>query len=166
MIDTTILGDIPRELLDNARASITLFNGLEVFLKAPLTLTSGYRTSEQNKKVGGSETSAHLKALAIDIAPSGELIQINNLEQLCHDVYVEGTSGDTATAIKNLGYGLDQVILELKQIADGVKFHTLHIGLRRRIDNPRKEKLTQFRTTKGKITTVTYVRGFSVVNNG
>tara|TARA_Y100001963_G_C6617308_1_gene369940 strand:+ start:8 stop:388 length:381 start_codon:yes stop_codon:yes gene_type:complete len=36
--------------------------------KFPFIVTSGYRTPEHNKKVGGIETSAHLKGLACDIA--------------------------------------------------------------------------------------------------
>jgi len=37
------------------------------FLKDPILITSGYRCPEHNKAVGGSETSSHLKGLAIDI---------------------------------------------------------------------------------------------------
>lgn len=36
-------------------------------IKRPLYITSGYRTSEYNKIVGGVENSAHLKGLAVDI---------------------------------------------------------------------------------------------------
>ena len=36
--------------------------------KFPFIVTSGYRTPEHNKKVGGIENSAHLKGLACDIA--------------------------------------------------------------------------------------------------
>jgi len=32
-----------------------------------LTITSGYRCEKHNRKVGGSETSSHLKGLAVDI---------------------------------------------------------------------------------------------------
>ena len=35
--------------------------------KFPFIVTSGYRTPEHNKKVGGIENSAHLKGLAADI---------------------------------------------------------------------------------------------------
>ncbi len=33
-----------------------------------MTVTSGYRCKEQNKKVGGGEDSAHLKGIAADIS--------------------------------------------------------------------------------------------------
>lgn len=33
-----------------------------------LTITSGYRTPEENRKAGGVPNSAHLKGLAIDVA--------------------------------------------------------------------------------------------------
>ncbi len=36
--------------------------------KVPFKITSGYRTITHNKKVGGSETSSHLKGIAVDIS--------------------------------------------------------------------------------------------------
>jgi len=44
------------------------------FAGIPFKLTSGYRTVEQNKKVGGAKKSAHLKGMACDIsAPTPEI---------------------------------------------------------------------------------------------
>ena len=37
----------------------------------PFIVTSGYRTPEHNKRVGGIENSAHTKGLACDIAMIG-----------------------------------------------------------------------------------------------
>lgn len=38
----------------------------------PLTVTSGYRCTELNRAVGGSETSAHLAGWAADLVPASE----------------------------------------------------------------------------------------------
>ena len=46
------------ELLNNAREIAGI----------PFKITSGYRTSEHNKKVGGVQNSSHLNGLAADIA--------------------------------------------------------------------------------------------------
>ena len=35
--------------------------------QTPFTINSGYRTKKRNKKVGGVNTSSHLKGLAVDI---------------------------------------------------------------------------------------------------
>ena len=48
------------QLLDKARAHAQI----------PFRISSGYRTKEHNKKVGGVDSSAHLKGLAADIVCS------------------------------------------------------------------------------------------------
>lgn len=48
-----------------------LLNALSVFerlLDIDITYTSGYRSLEEELKLGGSKTGSHLKGLAIDIA--------------------------------------------------------------------------------------------------
>ena len=44
---------------------------LRAVLKVPLIVTSGYRFGKLNERVGGSATSQHTKAEAIDFIPSG-----------------------------------------------------------------------------------------------
>lgn len=46
------------ERLDDARE----------YAETPFIISSGYRCSNHNKMVGGSETSSHLKGLAVDVA--------------------------------------------------------------------------------------------------
>jgi len=45
----------------------TLTN-LEFYFKGDFTITSGFRTPEYNKLIGGSITSSHMSGLACDIA--------------------------------------------------------------------------------------------------
>ena len=44
---------------------------LRAVLKAPMIITSGYRCGKLNERIGGSPTSLHTKAEAIDFIPSG-----------------------------------------------------------------------------------------------
>ena len=44
---------------------------LRAVIKVPMIITSGYRCGKLNERVGGSPTSQHTKAEAIDFIPSG-----------------------------------------------------------------------------------------------
>ena len=46
------------QMLDNARTNAGI----------PFKINSGYRTTEHNKKVGGTKSSSHLRGLAADIS--------------------------------------------------------------------------------------------------
>lgn len=50
---------------------VELLQKLRNHFKKPITITSGYRTTMHNKKVGGSNNSYHLKGQASDIKISG-----------------------------------------------------------------------------------------------
>lgn len=41
-------------------------------LNTPITITSGYRTPEHNKKVGGAKYSYHMRGMAVDIRAKGK----------------------------------------------------------------------------------------------
>lgn len=60
-LDNVKVEDLSKDL----RNRLTNF---EFYLKGDVIITSGLRTPEHNKKVGGSPTSSHLKGLACDIA--------------------------------------------------------------------------------------------------
>ena len=44
---------------------------LRAVIKVPMIITSGYRCGKLNERVGGSATSQHVKAEAIDFRPAG-----------------------------------------------------------------------------------------------
>ena len=44
---------------------------IRAVIKAPLIITSGYRCEELNRRIGGSMTSRHIRAEAIDFVPLG-----------------------------------------------------------------------------------------------
>ena len=48
---------------------------IRAVIKAPMIITSGYRCGKLNERVGGSATSQHVKAEAIDFIPSGLLVR-------------------------------------------------------------------------------------------
>ncbi|MBX3629297.1 MAG: DUF882 domain-containing protein [Nitrosomonas sp.] len=61
-------GDAPVD--DHLRNLIALANRLQVVrdtLHKPITITSGFRTTEHNKKIGGAVGSLHLHGMAADI---------------------------------------------------------------------------------------------------
>jgi len=81
----------------------------------PIIVTSGYRSPELNKAIGGSRTSAHCLGLAADLR--------------CPQI----TPFELATIIAGTINNYDQVILEFDS--------WVHLGLRAS-SNPRMQKLT------------------------
>jgi uncharacterized protein YcbK (DUF882 family) len=62
---------VPLELMGNVRE---LANNLQIIrnhIDKPITITSGFRTEDYNKKVGGKPQSYHLRALAADMHVEG-----------------------------------------------------------------------------------------------
>ena len=65
--------DSPDELGSGCNMSQEILSMLDAARKIygkPMRITSGFRTKTHNKKVGGVESSSHLKGLAVDIACS------------------------------------------------------------------------------------------------
>jgi uncharacterized protein YcbK (DUF882 family) len=63
--------DIPNNVLPNI---LQLAKNLQVLRDAigkSISITSGYRSSQHNKKIGGAKDSQHVKGLAADIKVSG-----------------------------------------------------------------------------------------------
>ena len=71
----------------------------------PLIVTSGYRSPEHNKAVGGVANSYHTKGLAADVAPM-DAKDLNKLWQLADSMNVTGGVGryDTFVHVDRRGY--------------------------------------------------------------
>jgi len=55
----------------------------------PIIITSGYRTPEHNKKVGGAKDSYHLKGMAVDFwCPTVRLVKLAGMAKACGFTYV------------------------------------------------------------------------------
>lgn len=134
-IDNTI----PDELLPNAVRLAEFLQTLRdrlsrvLLREAAIILSSGFRCYELNRAIGGSTTSAHMKALAADI-------------------YVPGLSPrKLAEYISILMSDYDQVIVEFDR--------WVHLGLSESDVEPRREQLTAMRREGN----VVYLRGFDSV---
>ncbi|UJR82738.1 glycoside hydrolase family protein [Sandaracinus amylolyticus] len=63
--------DVPRPLRGNVQLLMAQLEVLRAEVGAPITITSGYRSPEHNKKVGGAKKSQHLCGIAADIKVKG-----------------------------------------------------------------------------------------------
>lgn len=76
-----------------------LLQPLRDYLNLPIKITSGYRSPELNKKVGGSSTSQHTRGQAVDIVVKGlsikELAKKVLDSNLVFDQMIEEYSGNT-----------------------------------------------------------------------
>ena len=82
---------VPLDLMSEVRE---LANNLQIIrnnIEKPIYINSGYRTEEYNTKVGGRDSSYHLRAMAADIRVSGikpkELYKI--IENLIYEGYIK-----------------------------------------------------------------------------
>jgi uncharacterized protein YcbK (DUF882 family) len=62
---------MPEKVLSNIKTLAIQLQVLRNALNASVTVTSGYRSPEHNKKVGGSPKSQHVEGTAADIKVSG-----------------------------------------------------------------------------------------------
>ena len=59
--------DVPEDLMENVEKLAKNLQVLRDYIQKPITIISGYRTPEYNKKCGGVKRSQHLLAKAADI---------------------------------------------------------------------------------------------------
>lgn len=110
----------PPELMANLRRTARFLEQIRALLDVPIIINSGYRNPFVNGKVGGSASSAHCKALAVDfIAP-----KYGNPYKICK-----------AIAAAKLPY--DQLIHEYGS--------WVHVGLAEDGKEPRQQALSIFK---------------------
>lgn len=90
--------NVKQELVD-------FLNQLRLRFGKALVVTSGYRSPEHNKAVGGVANSYHTKGLAADVAPM-DAKDLNRLWELCRRLNVTGGVGiyDTFVHVDRRGY--------------------------------------------------------------
>lgn len=90
--------NVKQELVD-------FLNQLRLRFGKPLVVTSGYRSPEHNKAVGGVANSYHTQGLAADIRPEDQK-DLPALWELCRRLNVTGGVGvyDTFVHVDRRGY--------------------------------------------------------------
>lgn len=63
--------DMPVSVLENVKELAQNLQTLRDYLKAPITVNSGYRSPDHNKAIGGVKNSQHLYGKAADIVVEG-----------------------------------------------------------------------------------------------
>lgn len=89
--------EMPPEVLKNVSELAKNLQVLRDYIKEPITINSGYRCSEHNKKVGGEKNSQHLLGKAADIVVKGK-------KTLYINILIETLIGDKK--MKNGGLGI------------------------------------------------------------
>lgn len=64
--------DFPPQVISNIESLAKALQIIRNTLKAKITITSGYRSPEHNRKVGGAQNSTHVRGLAADFKVSGK----------------------------------------------------------------------------------------------
>ena len=59
--------DLPGSGSQMNHTTLSMLDKARDIAGVPFTINSGFRTEQHNKKVGGSDTSSHLKGYAVDI---------------------------------------------------------------------------------------------------
>jgi zinc D-Ala-D-Ala carboxypeptidase len=119
-ITNNIDNSLPDFLKENALIVLNALEKVRAFYNKPISITSGYRSPDVNKLAGGSATSSHQKALAVDFHING----ISN-KSICLELAKGLIVPD-----------FDQIIYEFGENG------WVHLGMAEKKNKPRKMLLT------------------------
>lgn len=110
-------------LLENIRAEWGKYCEAHKLGNPAIRISSGYRSAELNKAVGGVKNSAHVEGYAADLQP------VNDKQDEFEKFF--------ATEFSHMGYAYDQIIIEKSKTARWV-----HVGYKRADGKQRKQCFT------------------------
>jgi len=110
-------------LLESIRVEWGKFCEAHKLENPAIRVTSGYRSPELNKAVGGVKTSAHVEGYAADLQP------VNGKQDEFERFFV--------TDFSKMGYGFDQIIIEKSNTSRWV-----HVGYKRADGKQRRQCFT------------------------
>ena len=110
-------------LLENIRAEWGKYCEAHKLGNPAIRISSGYRSAELNKAVGGVKTSAHVEGYAADLQP------VNGKQDEFERFF--------ATDFSKMGYAFDQIIIEKSKTSRWV-----HVGYKRADGKQRRQCFT------------------------
>jgi len=110
-------------LLENIRAEWGKYCEAHKLGNPAIRISSGYRSAELNKAVGGVKNSAHVEGYAADLQP------VNGKQTEFEKFF--------ATEFSHMGYAFDQIIIEKSKTSRWV-----HVGYRRADGKQRRQCFT------------------------
>ena len=110
-------------LLECIRAEWEKYCEVHKLENPAIRVTSGYRSPELNKAVGGVKTSAHVEGYAADLQP------VNGKQDEFEKFF--------ATEFSHMGYAFDQIIIEKSKTSRWV-----HVGYKRADGKQRRQCFT------------------------
>jgi hypothetical protein len=112
---------IPDKYISCALRVAIVLERIRAHWNKPLTVLSCYRSEEVNREVGGSSTSAHLKALAADFRIEGVPVidicrwAIENVQQADQVIYEFGPNGWVHIGLVSVGTPRNQALTAVKE---------------------------------------------------
>lgn len=108
---------LPKSLLDNAKQIAKVYDKIYEHFKGNVVLTSGYRSIALNNAVGGSSTSQHKNAHAIDVQGKNGVKNADVLRWVRQNVVFGQLIHEYGTSIEpkwtHVGYGTKMQFLKI-----------------------------------------------------
>jgi uncharacterized protein YcbK (DUF882 family) len=106
--------DVPDELMPNLERLVAVLDAIRLRWGGPLSILSGYRTPDYNRRIGGAKASTHMTAEGADIIP-GRGFEVKELHDLILHVY----RGGELPLVGGLGEYKGWVHVDVHKVPDG-----------------------------------------------